>query len=101
MAGAASWLLQLCTVVGVSLGPKGDLQPPVVPGAPHCPVCSFGPLLGRGDLPQNMEGIWQDDGTRAERFAILVTGEGVEKLLGVPKLHPGTVMPPLQLCSRL
>ncbi|KAG0723159.1 hypothetical protein GWK47_043175 [Chionoecetes opilio] len=39
----------------------------------------------------------QDDGTRAERLAILVTGEGVEKLLGVPKL----VMPPLQLCSRL
>ncbi|KAG0711576.1 hypothetical protein GWK47_020352 [Chionoecetes opilio] len=32
----------------------------------------------------------QDDGTRAERLAILVTGEGVEKLLGVPKLHSGT-----------
>ncbi|KAG0698498.1 hypothetical protein GWK47_026039 [Chionoecetes opilio] len=32
----------------------------------------------------------QDDGTRAERLAILVTGEGVEKLLGVPKLHFGT-----------
>ncbi|KAG0711531.1 putative 39S ribosomal protein L24, mitochondrial [Chionoecetes opilio] len=31
-----------------------------------------------------------DDGTRAERLAILVTGEGVEKLLGVPKLHSGT-----------
>ncbi|KAG0694931.1 hypothetical protein GWK47_027091 [Chionoecetes opilio] len=31
----------------------------------------------------------QDDGTRAERLAILVTGEGVEKLLGVPKLHSG------------
>ncbi|KAG0723570.1 hypothetical protein GWK47_042455 [Chionoecetes opilio] len=29
----------------------------------------------------------QDDGTRAERLAIPVTGEGVEKLLGVPKLH--------------
>ncbi|KAG0720563.1 hypothetical protein GWK47_048255 [Chionoecetes opilio] len=32
----------------------------------------------------------QDDGTRAKRLAILVTGEGVEKLLGVPKLHSGT-----------
>ncbi|KAG0720181.1 hypothetical protein GWK47_048986 [Chionoecetes opilio] len=32
----------------------------------------------------------QDDGTRAERLAILITGEGVEKLLGVSKLHSGT-----------
>lgn len=32
----------------------------------------------------------QDDGTSAERLAILVTGEGVEKLLGVPKLHSGS-----------
>ncbi|KAG0720018.1 hypothetical protein GWK47_007023 [Chionoecetes opilio] len=32
----------------------------------------------------------QDDGTHAKRLAILVTGEGVEKLLGVPELHSGT-----------
>ena len=32
----------------------------------------------------------QDDGSRADRLAIIVTGKGVEKLLGVPKLHAGT-----------
>jgi hypothetical protein len=32
----------------------------------------------------------QADGTRADRLAIIVTGEGVEKLLGVPRLPAGT-----------
>ncbi|XP_076052754.1 uncharacterized protein LOC143032172 [Oratosquilla oratoria] len=32
----------------------------------------------------------QDEGPRANRLAIIVTGKGVEKLLGVPKLRAGT-----------
>ncbi|KAG0725080.1 hypothetical protein GWK47_039276 [Chionoecetes opilio] len=50
--------------------------------------------LGRED-PSS--GRWHS----RRKTSILVTGEGVEKLLGVPNCTPELVMPPLQLCSRL
>ncbi|KAG0721650.1 hypothetical protein GWK47_046059 [Chionoecetes opilio] len=56
-------------------------------------LISSEPLTELGSVAAKPFELWrlrQDDGTRAERLAILVTGEGVEKLLGVPKLHSGT-----------
>ncbi|KAG0716102.1 hypothetical protein GWK47_010430 [Chionoecetes opilio] len=56
-------------------------------------LISSEPLTELGSVAAKPFELWrlrQDDGTCAERLAILVTGEGVEKLLGVPKLHSGT-----------